>query len=136
MNNERPSWQRRAVVLPVVTALVLAFQLAPIVFVVIFSFNEGRSIGSFTTWSVRWYESLFANESLLESLWLSTWVAFVVAVIATFVGTALALALSRLRRAEAAVPGGFSASSSSLQRSHSASRSCCCSRRPVSRFLP
>ena len=48
--------------------LILLFIYLPIVYLVLFSFNAGKSQTSFTGFSLRWYESMFKDRMMLESI--------------------------------------------------------------------
>ena len=68
--------------------LVLAFLYAPILLLVVYSFNASKEIG---TWSNEWnfslYEMLFSNEKILKAVYNTLILAFVSASIATVLGT-------------------------------------------------
>ena len=79
--------------------LVLLFIYLPIGYLVLFSFNEGKSMTSFSGFSFRWYENLFSNEhSMLQSIWITLLVAVVATVVSTVVGTVAAIGLSKAKR--------------------------------------
>ena len=79
--------------------LVLLFIYLPIGYLVLFSFNEGKSMTSFSGFSLRWYENLFTNEhSMLQSIWITLIVAVVATVVSTVVGTIAAIGLSKAKR--------------------------------------
>ena len=59
--------------------LVLAFFYLPILYVVVFSFNDSKSLSKFTGFSLQWYEKMFANRTIMESIYYTV----VIAVIAT-----------------------------------------------------
>lgn len=88
-------------------ALIFIFLYAPIVVLIIFSFNSSRSRTIWAGFSTRWYETLFQDTQLLSALWLTIWVALVSALAATLIGTAAAVGIngmnSRLRRVFMAV---------------------------------
>lgn len=65
----------------ILMALVIAFFYLPIVYMVIFSFNSGKSLTSFTGFSLRWYKHMMESHTMMESL--ST--TFSIALIATAV---------------------------------------------------
>jgi spermidine/putrescine transport system permease protein len=79
----------------VVIFFVLSF--APIVLVILFSFNSSRSLQQFDGFSLRWYETFFETESLRDSLIASIQIALVTMLIATVLGTMLAYGLVRAR---------------------------------------
>ena len=49
-------------------ALVLVFVYLPIIYMVIFSFNDSKSMLNFTGFSLRWYESISKDRFMLESI--------------------------------------------------------------------
>ena len=77
--------------------LVLAFIYLPILYVVVFSFNEGKSMLTFSGFSLRWYEAMFENREMLESIKYTVIVAVVATVVSTVVGTISAIGLSKAR---------------------------------------
>jgi len=79
--------------------LILLFIYLPIGYLVLFSFNEGKSLTNFTGFSMRWYEQLFQKEhSMLDSIWTTLIVAGVATVVSTVVGTVAAIGLSKANR--------------------------------------
>ena len=79
------------------TGVFFLFLFAPIVLVVLFSFNSSRSLQDFEGFSLRWYELFFESESLRDSLIASIQIALITMVIATVLGTMLAYGLVRSR---------------------------------------
>lgn len=75
------------------TALVYVFLFAPIVIVVIFSFNAGRSASEMTGLSTRWFEFAWADPFVLKALRNSLFIAATSAALATIGGTLSALAM-------------------------------------------
>ena len=49
-------------------ALLLVFFYAPILFMIIFSFNSSKSLTHFTGFSLCWYEAMLKNHGMMESL--------------------------------------------------------------------
>jgi len=77
-------------------AIVMGFLYLPIAFLIMFSFEDSKTIGlPWTGFSTRWYEGLPQNAQLLSALSNSVLVAIVVAVLATIVGTMAAFPLVR-----------------------------------------
>jgi ABC-type spermidine/putrescine transport system permease subunit II len=77
-------------------ALVMAFLYAPIMLLVIFSFNEPRTPGlPITGLTLEWYQKAISNRLLLDAVWNSITVAAAVAVLATIIGTMAAFPLVR-----------------------------------------
>jgi putrescine transport system permease protein len=75
-----------------------AFLYAPIVLLVLYSFNSSRLVTVWAGFSTRWYVSLWQNEQLLRSGVTSLQVAALSAAIATLNGTLAAFALERFGR--------------------------------------
>jgi spermidine/putrescine transport system permease protein len=79
------------------TAAFYAFMFAPLVVVVLFSFNNVRSLQNFGGFSFEWYRAFVDNESLRGSLIASVEIALATMVVATVLGTLLAFGLVRAR---------------------------------------
>jgi len=77
--------------------LVLAFIYLPILYVMVFSFNDSKSMISFAGFSTRWYEEMFENREMLESIWYTVIVALIATGVSTVVGTVAAIGLSKAR---------------------------------------
>lgn len=75
--------------------LMILFFYLPIVFMVIFSFNESKSLTHFTGFSLNWYEKLFQNRDMMESLYVTITVAVIATIVSTIVGTISAIGLSK-----------------------------------------
>jgi ABC-type spermidine/putrescine transport system permease subunit II len=87
------------------TVLFFVVLYLPIVVVVLFSFNDKKSLSSFGGLSTRWYEQFLADEALQASLRASLFIAFVAMVGSLVLGTMLALALERVRSRKARAVG-------------------------------
>jgi putrescine transport system permease protein len=82
----------------VVLCLGFGFLYAPILLVVIFSFNASRLVTVWGGISTRWYGDLFANGALMDSAAISLEVACISGLAATLLGTCAAFALARFGR--------------------------------------
>ncbi len=80
------------------TGLIFVFLYAPIVVLIVFSFNESKSRSVWKGFSLRWYENLFRDHSILEALWTSIEVAVIAAVVSTVIGTAAAVGLKKMNK--------------------------------------
>lgn len=80
-------------------ALVYLFLYAPIVVVVVFAFNGGRQVLNWEGFSTRWFGEALRDPTITEPFRNSLLIAAGNAVLACVLGTALALAVSRMRRA-------------------------------------
>ena len=77
--------------------LIFVFLYAPLLIMVLFSFNEANSLSNFTGFSLRWYEELFQSEEVLDVLSNTLVLALLSAAIATVVGTAAAVGIEKMR---------------------------------------
>lgn len=78
-------------------ALLFGFLYLPVIILIIFSFNNTRSIAVFTGFSTEWYTSLAANDELLDAARNSLLVGLITTLAATVIGTLTALAMDRYR---------------------------------------
>ena len=79
-------------------ALVYIFMYAPILIIVFFSFNSGRSTSVFQGFSLKWYGEIFSSGDTVTAVKNTLILAALSAVIATVLGTAAAVAIFRMRR--------------------------------------
>ena len=77
---------------------VYLFLYAPLVFLVVFSFNSTRQDGVFTGFSWRWYSALWADTRLVEGFLLSLKVALLTATLSAILGALAAFVLVRYKR--------------------------------------
>jgi|GEM_PF-53462 len=78
-------------------ALAFAFLYLPVFILIVFSFNNTRSIAVLTGFSFEWYLRLADNAELLEAARNSLLVALVSTILSTAIGTLTALAMDRYR---------------------------------------
>ena len=78
-------------------AIIFLLLYAPILLVIVFSFNEAESLSEFTNFSFIWYKELFHDETALAALRNSLILALLSSALATVIGTLGALGIDRLR---------------------------------------
>lgn len=78
-------------------ALVFGFLYLPVLILIVFSFNDTRSVAVFTGFSTQWYLKLSQNTELLEAARNSLLVGLIATVVATAIGTLTAIAMDRYR---------------------------------------
>jgi len=78
--------------------LVFLFLYAPIILLIVFSFNEGNSGVVWKGFSLKWYASLFRNRIIMESVYTTLLVSLLATVIATAAGTFAAIGFYNMRR--------------------------------------
>jgi putrescine transport system permease protein len=76
--------------------LGFAFLYGPILWIVVFSFNESRLMTLWSGFSTRWYGELLRNQRLIEAAQLSLVIATVSATLATGLGALAGFGLARL----------------------------------------
>ncbi|MBP5209576.1 MAG: ABC transporter permease [Clostridia bacterium] len=79
-------------------ALLLIFLYAPILVMIVFSFNKSASTSAFAGFDLKWYGELFAKDEVGEALKNTLLLAVLSSVIATVIGTAAAVGMSRMKR--------------------------------------
>ena len=77
-------------------AIVFVFLYAPIVTLIVYSFNEGRG-RKWQGFSVRWYEELFHSASIGDAVYNTLTIAFLSALIATVIGVISCIGLQALK---------------------------------------
>jgi spermidine/putrescine transport system permease protein len=93
----RRGWGRH--VLPIYTALVIAYLCLPIFVMILFGFNDtkGRFNFSWQGFTLQWYRQLFAIDGLTNALENSLTIAVIATVLSVVMGTTLGLAIGRYR---------------------------------------
>ena len=82
----------------VLMILMILFFYLPILYMIIFSFNEGKSLTSFTGFSLRWYQHMLESRDMMSALYTTFSVALIATVISTVVGTITAIGLSKSKK--------------------------------------
>ena len=90
--------QKSSILSKVILALTLLFFYFPIFYIIVFSFNDSRSLTKFSGFSLRWYEKMFADSTMMEAVLYTVIVAVLATIISTVVGTITAIGLSKSRR--------------------------------------
>ena len=81
----------------VFTALIMIFLFAPIVILLVFSFNEAKSLSVFSGFSLYWYRELFRDSETLNAVKNTLVLAVSASAISTVMGTAAAVGIDKLR---------------------------------------
>ena len=82
----------------VLMILLIIFFYAPILYMIIFSFNDGKSLTSFTGFSLRWYRHMLESRDMMEALYTTFSVALLATAISTVVGTIASIGLSKSKK--------------------------------------
>lgn len=81
----------------VYTALIMLFLFAPILILLIFSFNASKSLSVFSGFSFNWYRELFRDSDTLRTVRNTLILALSASAISTVMGTAAAIGINKLR---------------------------------------
>lgn len=82
----------------ILMVLMIIFFYLPILYMIIFSFNDGKSLTHFTGFSFRWYQHMLESQDMMEALYTTFSVAILATVISTIVGTIAAIGLSKSKK--------------------------------------
>ena len=82
----------------IILTLTMLFFYLPILYIIIFSFNDSRSLTKFGGFSLRWYEKMFADSTMMEAVLYTVIIAIIATVVATVAGTITAIGLSKSRK--------------------------------------
>lgn len=79
------------------TAIIFVFLFAPIAVLLVFSFNEAKSLSVFSGFSLKWYSELLRDQNTLQALRNTLILALSATAISTVMGTAAAVGINKLR---------------------------------------
>ena len=82
----------------ILMTLMIVFFYLPILYMIVFSFNEGKSLTSFSGFSLRWYKYMLESGDMMEALYTTFGVALIATFVATVVGTISAIGLSKSKK--------------------------------------
>ena len=77
--------------------LILIFLYAPIVTMMVLSFNSSKSRTQWGGFTLRWYTQMFDSATIMDALVNTLVIAFVSALIATIIGTAASIAINSMK---------------------------------------
>ena len=90
--------KRRGLFLPLALVFGYAFLYAPIVTLIVYSFNKSKLVTVWAGFSTQWYGELLRNDQILQAAWISLRIAATNATMAVALGTVAGFVLSRFRR--------------------------------------
>lgn len=82
----------------ILMALMIVFFYLPIAYMIVFSFNEGKSLTKFTGFSLRWYQHMLESGDMMEALYTTFLIALIATFVSTVVGTISAIGLSKSKK--------------------------------------
>ena len=78
--------------------LAVVFFYLPILYMIIFSFNDGKSLTSFTGFSLRWYKHMLDSSDMMDALSTTFSIALLATFISTVTGTIAAIGISKSKK--------------------------------------
>lgn len=88
-------------------ALIFIFLYAPIVTLIVLSFNASKTRAKWGGFTVSWYQSLFKNDAILQALWNTLIIALLSALIATLIGTVACISIQGMKKRNRAIIMGI-----------------------------
>ena len=82
----------------ILMVLMILFFYLPIIYMIVFSFNDSKSLTGFTGFSLRWYKHMLESRDMMQSLYTTFSVALIATLISTVVGTITAIGLSKSKK--------------------------------------
>ena len=79
-----------------ILAVVLVY--LPILYMIIFSFNDGKSLTSFTGFSLRWYKHMLDSSDMMDALSNTLSIALLATFFSTVTGTIAAIGISKSKK--------------------------------------
>ncbi|MDY5017282.1 MAG: extracellular solute-binding protein [Oscillospiraceae bacterium] len=90
--------RKNSVASKIILILTMLFFYLPILYIIVFSFNDSRSLTKFSGFSLRWYEKMFADSTMMEAVLYTVIIALIATIVSTVVGTITAIGLSKSRK--------------------------------------
>ena len=88
-------------------SLIIFLLYAPIVTLVVLSFNNSKTRAKWGGFTEKWYISLFQNEQIMSALYTTLVIALLSALIATLIGTAAAIGIQGMKRKSRTIAMGI-----------------------------
>ena len=82
----------------ILMAVMIIFFYLTIVYMTLFTFNDGKSLTHFNGFSLRWYEHMLESRDMMESLYTTFSIAIIATAISTVAGTIAAIGLSKSKK--------------------------------------
>jgi len=77
--------------------IIFIFLYAPIIVLVVFSFNESKSRGNWTGFSLKWYIELFHDHDIRSAFYYTISIALIAAIVSTILGTISAIGINSMK---------------------------------------
>lgn len=80
--------------------LIFIFLYAPIITLIVLSFNKSKSRAKWGGFTTKWYTELFRNDAIMQALGNTILLAIIASVVATIIGTITCIAINRMNKSE------------------------------------
>lgn len=87
--------------------LIFIFLYAPIVTLMVLSFNASKTRAKWGGFTLKWYKELFHNEAILNALFNTLLIAFIASIVSTLIGTIACIAIMNLKKRSRAIVMGI-----------------------------
>ena len=78
--------------------LIFVFLYAPIVTLMVLSFNASKTRSKWGGFTLKWYQALFGNRDILQALFNTLMIALMASLVATVVGTMTCIAIENMKK--------------------------------------
>jgi len=90
--------KKKSIPSKIILVLTLLFFYLPIAYIILFSFNDSRSLTKFSGFSLQWYEKMFSDSTMMSAVLYTIIIAVIATAVSTIVGIITAIGLSKSRR--------------------------------------
>lgn len=87
--------------------LIFVFLYAPIFTLIVLSFNASKTRAKWGGFTLKWYQSLFENEAILQALGNTLLIALLSSLVATVIGTIACISINSMKRRNRAIIMGI-----------------------------
>ncbi len=98
---------KRNILQKIYIALIFIFLYAPIVTLIVLSFNGSRTRAKWGGFTLKWYSALFQNRDILQALFNTLLIALIASIVSTIIGTIACIAIMNLKKKSRAIVMGI-----------------------------
>lgn len=88
-------------------AIIFIFLYAPILVLIVFSFNESRIFGAWSGFSLKWYQALYEDRFIVSAVGTTLTVSIITTIVSTIIGTLAAVGIGEFSRNKRRIILGF-----------------------------
>lgn len=98
---------KRNILQKIYIALIFIFLYAPIVTLIVLSFNGSRTRAKWGGFTLKWYSALFQNRDIMQALFNTLLIALIASLVSTIIGTIACIAIMNLKKKSRAIVMGI-----------------------------